>query len=207
LAERQREQVRSGPPQAPFTRGFVSRSASPASRISSGLLDLTTAPELSGAQRAAAFEALADRPNVTAVPPPAAFASPRRVAVRVAAGPEAERLPFPVPDRIIVFDRATHRLVAEEAQPTGDPRAVWPAVAGRRHTALRLSAGGGGETRYGTPVNVASPGLGADGHRILDLDEVLTVRRDGSVRFGDRDKLVRRAKEAIRRAKASADAP
>ncbi|MEV4422915.1 hypothetical protein AB0L40_23490 [Patulibacter sp. NPDC049589] len=168
-------------------RGIVGFSTiSWATRISYALVDVATSPQLSGAQQAAAFEALADRPAVTAVRAPAAFASPDRVAVRIAArtpaGREDLRMPFTA-DRVIVFDRGTHRVIAEEMQPTpGAPRARFSFGEGRHRGTMELAAGGGGETRYGDPVAVPGPGLDADGHRRMALTGLLELDRDGQGR-------------------------
>jgi hypothetical protein len=183
---RQRESWEEQKRQAARRGGGVGSAISMSTRISYGLIDLSTAPELAGAQRAAAFEALADRPGVTAVPAPALFASPGRVAVRISAtagdGGQEEFRMMPVADRVIVFDRDTHRVVAEAAQPTReDPRARFQFGSGKRRKSLRMVAGGGGETRYGTPVDVPGPGLDAHGHRLLDLGRVLDSNRDGTL--------------------------
>jgi hypothetical protein len=203
-ARQQRESWEEQKRQAARRGGGIGSAISMSTRISYGLIDLSTAPELAGAQRAAAFEALADRPGVTAVPAPALFASPGRVAVRIAAssgdGGQEEFRMMPVADRVIVFDRSTHRVVAEAAQPTReDPRASFEFGSGKRRKSLRMVAGGGGETRYGTPVDVPGPGLDAHGHRLLDLDRVLDSNRDGTLSPAAEKRLVGSARAAARR--------
>lgn len=198
-ARRQRAAWRQQKQQAARQGGMIGSAISMTTRISYSLIDLATAPELSGRQHAAAFEALADRPDVTAVPAPKAFASAGRVAIRIAAvagkhGAEEMRA-MPVADRVIVFDRTTHRVVAEAAQPTReDPRAIFQFGTGRHRRSLRLVAGGGGETRYGSPVDVAGPGLDTDGRRILDLGDVLEDNnRDGTLTQSSLRRLTRRS--------------
>lgn len=163
--------------------GGSSFSISRGTRVSFVLVDVATSPQLSGAQRAAAFEALAGRPRVAAVPPPAPFASAERVAVRIASAPPAgrrvDREAMPVPDRVVVFDRGSHRIVAEESRTVGDQRASFQFGEGRTRRLMRLVAGGGAETRYDEPVDVAGPGVDAAGRRTLRLDGLTEMDRSG----------------------------
>jgi hypothetical protein len=151
-------------------------------RVNYGLIDLSVSPQLSGPQRAAAFEALSTRRGVTLTKVPAFTAAPDRVAVRVTAEPgdDAEFHALPIAGRIIVFDRSTHRVVAEARKPSSkNPNARLSFGSGATRRSLRMVAGGGGETRYGTPVSVGAPGFDDEGRQRLKLDRLLEMQRDG----------------------------
>lgn len=144
--------------------------------VNGGLADVALSHQLGGEQRAAAFAALADRPGIEVVPSPPAFASPDRISVRIGEGGSLGAV-APRIARILTFDRSTHRVVSTSIEQPLTDRARISFGRGPRFTML---PGSGVETRYEAPVTVAGPGLGPDGHRILELDDTRTVRRDGT---------------------------
>lgn len=149
-------------------------------RVAATLVDLATSPQLSGSQKASAFEALASLTSVTADAVPPAFAGRHRVAVRIAGGRAGKASPFPRPDRIVVFDRARFRVVAEQIDDRERPVKATVVFSGPKATRrMRMISGGSGERRYLAPVSVAAPGLDAHGRRRFDVSAPIEVARDG----------------------------
>lgn len=145
-------------------------------RMASTLVDLATSPQLSGAQKAAAFEALASLAVVTVEEVPSAFADPQRVAVRIA-GARTDA-PVSAIDRVVVFDRTSFRVVAEQIEEGGDGSADSVIVAGKQRFTM-INGGAVGEQRYAAPVPVAAPGLDGSGKRLVDVSKATEVTRDG----------------------------
>lgn len=145
-------------------------------RVASTLVDLATSPQLSGAQKAAAFEALASLAVVTVEEVPSAFADPQRVAVRIA-GARTDA-PVSAIDRVVVFDRTSFRVVAEQIEEGGDGSADSVIVAGKQRFTM-INGGAVGEQRYAAPVPVAAPGLDGSGKRLVDVSKATEVTRDG----------------------------
>jgi hypothetical protein len=182
-AARLRAQDRAQERQAAQSGSHIGYSIAWTTRVSYALVDLATSPQLSGAQQAAAFDALADRPAVTASSAPDAFATPERVAIRIRAesapGPSGRTI-FQPTDRVIVFDRTSHRVVAEETQERGPGlRAIYSFGEGPTQNRMRSTTGGGSETRYGAATNVPGPGQDEDGRQITSLRGLLQIGRDG----------------------------
>lgn len=149
-------------------------------RVASTLIDLATSPQLSGPQKASAFEALASLARVTGEAVPPAFAGRQRVAVRIAGGRAGKVSPFPRPDRIVVFDRARFRVVAEQMDDRGRPVKATVVFSGPKATRrMRMIGGGSGERRYLAPVSVRAPGLDGRGRRRFDVSAPIEVARDG----------------------------
>jgi hypothetical protein len=148
------------------------------SQISYALVAVARSPQLGGRQRAAAFEALADRPGVALVDPPSAFASPGRLGIRISARPEDGSGFRGEPPRVVVFDRTSHRVVADGADNPAEARAT--IGFGRRRPHVRAIAGGGVESRFAAPVSVAGPGLDEAGRRTMVVERAVEILRDGS---------------------------
>lgn len=82
---------------------------------------------------------------------------------------------------MIVFDRSTHRVVAEEIQePAGNPSQSMQFGSNPDSRPLQTVDGGGSEDRYAPAVDVAGPGLDASGKRLLDPARAVTSARDGA---------------------------
>lgn len=177
-------QARAWRRQAREGRGRMSSSQSQDERVASTLVDLATSAQLSGPQKAAAFEALASLAAVTVDAVPSTFADPQRVAVRVAGGRSRKTHPLPRPDRIIVFDRTSFRVVAEQMEDRSGSARATVVFVGPKKTAgrMRMIGGVSGERRYAAPVSVAGPGLDGDGRRLFDVSAPREMGRDGQPR-------------------------
>src|SRR5690606_32901468 len=95
-------------------------------------------------------------------------------------GRAGKRHPFARPDRIIVFDRTSFRVVAEQLEDRSDSTEATAVFVGPKGTRrMRMIGGITGEHRYDSPVSVAAPGLDGDGRRLFDTSSPMELRRDG----------------------------
>lgn len=150
-----------------------------ATDVSSALIDLATSLQLSGRQQAAAFEALAETPRATVVELSPLLAGPNRVGVQIPRERKKSATRYPNDNRVIVFDGASHRVVAEQQQVRRDeePYAI-PFVNrdGLPFTEL-VDGSRASETRYSPAVGVAGPGLDAEGTRLRDITRTRVLSR------------------------------
>lgn len=161
------------------TRSYMTSSYTRATEVSSALIELATSLQLSGRQQAAAFEALAETPGATVVDLPPELSAPDRVGVQISAEFEDKAIRFPVENRVIVFDRASHRVVAEQRRTRNDePQFTMPFTngMGQRFRWL-VDAGTGSETRYSRVADVPGPGLDAAGVQLFDVSGAQVLQR------------------------------
>lgn len=146
--------------------------------VSGGLLELATSAPISAPQRAAALNALAERPGVEVVPTPSVFRGDDHVAIRLTSVPGSRTTT--AQRQTVVFDRKTHRIVGDymaQAVRTSGP-ADRPSIGFGGTQRFRMAAGSGIRATYDGPVAVAGPGVGPDGAQLLDPAD---ARKNGEV--------------------------
>lgn len=142
-----------------------------AAAINDGLVDLILSAQVDGSQRAAALDALAERPGVDTVETPKAFRGPDRVTVRINPEPSTRTGTGRLSSRVVIFDRRTHRVVGESIeQPfiATSRRTAKPTISFGGGPRFRMQRGSGVEIHHEAPVGVAGPGLDPNGRRLLD---------------------------------------